>query len=117
MEERLQLLHPVDVDDRGPVNAHEAARIQTGFEKVHSLPKQMRAAAHVELHVIVVRFDPIDLRGAHQKNSAGISDRDPLKKGFGGRQLLELFLTDTCPSSFERPIESLIVKGFEQIVD
>src|SRR5215471_11882477 len=70
MEKRLQLLDPVNVDDRGPVDADEPTRIQSRFEEVHSLPKQMRAAADVKLNVIVIRFDPIDVRGTQEENSA-----------------------------------------------
>src|SRR5262245_46736733 len=79
---------------------------------VHSLAKEMGPVANMQLHIVVLCLDPIDIRGAHQEDSAGLTDREPFEEWS-----FQPLLPNSCLRPFERPIKSLVVKGFEQIID
>src|ERR1700687_1734249 len=95
------------------MNASETPWIQSRLEMMHPLAKKMGLPVDVALHVVVVSFNPEDLRNPNEKDSTGVTDRQSVE-GWG--QFLQLPLTDSRLGALERSIKSLIIEGFEQVI-
>src|SRR5689334_12385596 len=60
-EPRLDLRHPIEVDQRGPMDPREARGIQPALERGERLPQHVHGLARVQPHVVAGRLDPVDL--------------------------------------------------------
>ena len=70
MEHRVQFFELLDVDHDGAADPQEPARRQSALERGHGLTQHVRFLAHVQLHIIVSRFDPIDIRQPQKDNAS-----------------------------------------------
>src|SRR5262245_15386586 len=58
---RQQLLDPIDLHDRGTVDADESFGIELAFQPTHRLARGIRIPSDVQGDVVVRGFDPVDV--------------------------------------------------------
>jgi hypothetical protein len=66
----LQFLDALGVDDAGAVDADEAARIEPRLHARHRLAEEVRFLAKVQAHVVAGGFDPVEIVGAQEEDTA-----------------------------------------------
>src|SRR5262245_14169440 len=67
----------VEVDDRRPVDADEAGRVQFGFELHHGLAHHEGRRPRVQLDVVAVSLERIDLVRRHDDVALTVADDEP----------------------------------------
>jgi len=70
VEHRLKLLNPLDIHDGRTADAHESVAGQTPFECGHCFAHHVGVLADVECHIIVCRFNPVEITHLHEENPA-----------------------------------------------
>src|SRR5947209_7232308 len=60
-KQRVEFLDPIQINNRGAVNAEELVGRKFPFQLAHPAAQQMMFGPHVELDIIFGRFDPINL--------------------------------------------------------
>src|SRR5436189_4343154 len=72
-KQRMHLLHAVDVHYRGAMHAYEAIGIKIGFDLSHAAPQQVRLSGRVQRHVVIGRFDPVDVLGPDEQHLLAVA--------------------------------------------
>ena len=126
-EPGLDLLHEIDVDDGGAVDAEEPCGIELLFEALESLADFEGALACVEASVVAEGFDALDLGDGEEADAAVLRDGEARDEGWlgGTAELGEKELkgvgVDTAVDAFADAIEGFAeaVGGerLEEIVD
>src|SRR4051794_25834473 len=98
------------------MNAHESFRIELSFHRAQSLSHHPARAAGVEMHVLIVRFDPIDLPRAQKSDSSFRPDDKSLQIL---RRPFEVFQErpDLQASVFLPAITNLLFGAFEGVFE
>jgi len=126
-EPGLDLLHEIDVDDGGAVDADEFFGVEFLLEALQGLADFEGALACVEASVVAEGFDALDLGDGEETDAAVLRDRDAREEGwFGGAaELREQELkgvgvdgaVDALADAIESFAEAVGGEGFEEIVD
>src|SRR5581483_12256249 len=75
---KLDLRQPREVQDVAAVDAHEGRRVEQRLEFAERLFLEIRLAAGPNGHVIVLRFDPVDLLDGDDVDVGAIANEDAL---------------------------------------
>ena len=76
----MQFLDLLDIDHGGAADAQETLGGQLAFQRSHGFPQHVGFISHVQLDVVVRRFDPINV-GQPQKDNPSIRfDRESLRQ-------------------------------------
>src|SRR5437660_1701620 len=90
VEPGLEPLDGIDVDDRGPVHAQEAIRIEPLLEALEAVAQEVLPAAGVDLHVVARGLEPLDVGDADEVHRlAGADDDALLRAPLGADRLKE----------------------------
>src|SRR5580693_133083 len=76
---RLDFDDALEIDDVGPVDAHESGGIKGGFQARNRLLLQVLFAIGRESHVIVLSFGVIELGDGNYEHARTVADRDAVK--------------------------------------
>lgn len=76
VEVRVQLFDAIEIDDRRAMNTRKLFGIQSRFQFIHRLAQQVRFAADVHPHVVVISLDPINLLRANEERVAAVGHRE-----------------------------------------
>src|SRR4029077_17155045 len=79
MKEWREFLYSIKIDDGGTMNAQEFPGIQPLLRGGHRAAQQVRFAPDVQAHVIVGRFNPIDLFHPQEDDTAAGADDQALR--------------------------------------
>src|SRR5271156_4110732 len=77
---RLDPSHAFQVDDVGAVDAHEAGRVQRGFQAGDSLLLQVLFAFGGQVDVIVLCFGIFQLRDGNDEHAGAVAHRDAVEE-------------------------------------
>src|ERR1700743_1217569 len=126
-EPGLDLLHEIDVDDGGAVDADEFFGVELVFEALQGLADFEGALASVKGGVVAEGFDAFDLGDWEETDAAVLRDGDAREEGwFGGAaELREQELegvgvdgaVDALANAIEGFAETVGGEGLEEIVD
>jgi hypothetical protein len=91
----VEFFDAVEVDDGGAVRAPEGLRVELFFKLLHAEAQQVRAAADVELDVVVVGLDPVNVRGVDEDDPAAGLHHEAREVAAlsGGRRSRRLFFS------------------------
>src|SRR5438105_2456461 len=128
VEPGLEPLDGIDVDDRGPVHAQEAIRIEPLLEALEAVAQEVLPAAGVDLHVVARGLEPLDVGDADEVHRLAGADGDALLRAPLGADRLkerEDFRFDAAARGLRqlledvahRPAEARARERLEQVVD
>src|SRR6266566_3742795 len=88
-EERLELLHLLEVHDGRPVDPDEAARVELTIEVLHRLAQQVPGLTDVDAHVVPLRVDPFDFAYGQERHLPARLDEQSIEipRASGPRRL------------------------------
>src|SRR3546814_6675419 len=88
--ERLDLAHPVEVDDGAAVDPREALAVELLRDPGHRLAQRVDAIADMQVDVVSGSLDPVDLVDLDQELAAQLLDQEAVGEWFG-RNVLAAF--------------------------
>src|SRR5580700_3115584 len=77
--ERLDFGDALEIDDVGPVDAHESGGIESGFQARNCLLLQVLFAVGCQSHVIILSLGVIELGDGNDEYARAVADRDAVK--------------------------------------
>src|SRR5580700_5302310 len=94
------------------MNAAEHARGKFLLQFSHAPPQQVGFRTHMQTHVIIGRFNPVNLGNLYEQNSSDTLDHDALRYG---RRLSSVH--DLLFRALEGALEAGVVEGFQKIIE
>src|SRR5262245_10252730 len=112
MKPRLQLLDPIDVDDRRPVHAHKPVRSQSLLQPGQRVADDVRFTPHMQNCMLAVRLNPVDLTRLEKRHLAPRADDESIDRPF-----VEEAEQVTLGGASQSLVEPLRLDRLQQIVD
>src|SRR5262245_54176206 len=110
------------------MHAHENASVESNFEILQRLAKDVLVFARVDLHVVARGFDPVDFVSGEESDAACVADDDAIELGAVTTKGLEQthdLLAEVPVGAAEhvlpRPSKCLLkpgsIEGLEQVIE
>ena len=107
------------------MDAQEAPRIETGFDRLHRLPQQMPLATGMHLHIVAVGLDPVDLVDPQEAQAAARLHDQPVGRRLGRQRLQEfadarpdgvVARLDVAARATQRGVEAFRIERLQQVI-
>ncbi len=114
----LKCAHAAQVDDGRAMDAAKHVRIQVPLQLRHAPAQQVRFRPHVQAHIVIRRFHPIDVGYSHIHLVPGAAHREPrcLRRAKSAGQC-RLARNQSLFGTLQRQSKARLIDGFEQIVE
>ena len=76
---RMHFFHVLQVNDSGPVNSDEFARVEPAFKTSESFADIVLPRMYMKPGVVAAGFDPFDISCLHKDNAAVLRHGQPIK--------------------------------------